>query len=90
MTRGWERILSGRTELGFPHRVGRYRPGGSLLLSPIRWSCRYMEAFLIRGWERILPGCRSWGFHTVGGDIVPGDHCFHPRLVGVVHMWNAL
>ena len=48
-----------------------------------------MEAFLIRGWVRILPGCRGWDFHIVGGDIVPGDHCFHPRFVGVVNIWKA-
>ena len=34
-------------ELGFPYRAGRY-PGGSLLWSPIRWSRRYMEGFLVR------------------------------------------
>ena len=54
--RGWDVILSGcrclhepqptTTEpvsLRFPHRAGRYRPGGPLLLSPVCWSCRYVE-----------------------------------------------
>ena len=30
---------------------------GSPLTSPVCWSCRDMEGFLIRGWERILPAC---------------------------------
>ena len=42
---------------GFPHRADRYRPGESQFSSPVCWSCRYMEEFLIRGWERILPRC---------------------------------
>ena len=35
--------------LGFPHRAGRYRPGESPLSSPVCWSCRDIEGFLIRG-----------------------------------------
>ena len=45
--------------LGFPHRAGRYRPVGSPLSSPVRWSCRYMEGFLIRGRDLSLSG-RRW------------------------------
>ena len=44
--------------LGFPHRVGRYRPGGSPFSSPVCWSCKYMEGFLSQGWigcDLILP-----------------------------------
>ena len=29
--------------LGIPHLAGRYRPGGRPFLSPVDWSCRYME-----------------------------------------------
>ena len=42
-------------ELGFPHCVGRYRPGGSPSLFPVCWKCRDMEGFLIRGWDLNLP-----------------------------------
>ena len=35
--------------LGFPHHVGRHRPGGSAFSSPGCWSCRDMERGLIRG-----------------------------------------
>ena len=35
--------------LGFPHHVGRHRPGGSAFSSPGCWSCRDMEGGLIRG-----------------------------------------
>ena len=42
-------------ELGFPHRVGRYRPVGSPSWSPVCWKCRGMEGFLIRGWDLNLP-----------------------------------
>ena len=31
--------------LGFPHRAGRYRPGGSPLSSPVCWSCKCVEGF---------------------------------------------
>ena len=44
--------------LGFLHLAGRYRPGGPPFTSPICWSCRCMEIFLIRGWDPILPGWR--------------------------------
>ena len=43
--------------LGFSHRVGRYRPGGSPFSSPGRRRCRRMEGFLIRRWDPILPRC---------------------------------
>ena len=42
--------------VGFPHRKGRYRRGGSLLSSPGFRSRRCMECFLIRGWDPIFPG----------------------------------
>ena len=43
--------------LRFPHRAGRYRPGGPPFSSPIRPSCRGMEGYLIRGWRLIFPWC---------------------------------
>ena len=60
MIRGWDLILTGWRWLHEPQvRVstpwrGRYRPGGSPFLSPVCWSCRCMEGFLIRGWGVIL------------------------------------
>ena len=43
--------------LGFPHRAGRYRRGGSAFSSPGCWSCRYMELPLTRRGDTIIPGC---------------------------------
>ena len=43
--------------LGFPHRAGRYRPGGPSFSSPVRRSYRGMKGSLIRGWGLILPAC---------------------------------
>ena len=83
--------------LGFPHRAGRYRPGGPLFSSPVRRSCRGAEGFLIKEWGLIVPAWRwlyepqsisdqpmGLGFHTVRGGINPENHRFRPRLVGVV------
>ena len=71
--RGWELILPGcagskydpqpisdrPVGLGFPHCVGRCRPGGTPFSSPGCRSCTCMEGFLIREWKPILPGV-SW------------------------------
>ena len=35
--------------LGFPHRTGRYRPGGLPFSSPVCWRCRCIEEFVMRG-----------------------------------------
>ena len=43
--------------LRFPHRVGRYRPGGSLSFSPGCWIRRFTDGLMFRGWECIIPGC---------------------------------
>ena len=43
-------------ELGFPHRVGLYRPVESPSWSPLYWNCRYMKIFLIRELGSILSG----------------------------------
>ena len=32
----------------------------------------------------------DWGFRIVRGGIDPGDHCFCPRFVGVVHAWKDI
>ena len=45
--------------LGFSHRAGRYRPGGSLFSSPGCRSCNGIEGILFREWRPILPGVRS-------------------------------
>ena len=80
--------------LGFPHRTGRYGAGVSPFSSPVCWSCRCREGFMIRGWYIILPGwfrllrTPGCGFHSVRGGIDPGDHCFCSRFVGVVYAWN--
>ena len=39
--------------LGFPHRAGSVRTGGSPFSSPGCRSCTYMEGFLIRGWDHV-------------------------------------
>ena len=58
LVRGCELILRVRpVVLGFPHRTGRFRPGGSPFSSPGCRSCRCMEGFLNRRWEPILLGC---------------------------------
>ena len=44
--------------LGFPHRAGRFRPGGSPLSSPGCRSCKGIERFLIREWNS--PGCAGF------------------------------
>ena len=44
--------------LGIPHRAGRYRFGGPSFSSPVCWSCRCMEGFLIPEWAPIRPGWR--------------------------------
>ena len=41
--------------LGFPHRPGRYRPGGALFSPPARRSCRCIEGILVREWGAYLP-----------------------------------
>ena len=33
-------------------------------------------------------GRRGWGFRTVRGGFDPGDHGFHPRVVGDVDVWR--
>ena len=43
--------------LVFAHRADRYRPEGSAFSSPLVWSCREIEGFLIRAWQVILSGC---------------------------------
>ena len=44
--------------LRFPHRAGRFPPGGSPLSSPGCQSCKGVEGYLIREWKPILPGVR--------------------------------
>ena len=83
--------------LEFPHRTGRYRPGGPpfLCFSPV-CCCTCMDGFLIREWDPILPGCRwlyevrapGWVFHSVRGGIDPRDHRYRPRFDGVVDVWK--
>ena len=87
--------------LRVPHRAGQYRPGGPPFSSPLCWSCRCMEGFLIRGWDLILPGWRwlhepqpssnqpvGFVFHTVRRGFDPGDHRFRHRCVGVAGAWK--
>ena len=42
--------------LGFPHRTGRFRPGGSAFSSSGFRSCKGIKVFFIRGWKPIFPG----------------------------------
>ena len=59
--RGWDFIFLGwrwrhepqpisnqPAKLGRPHRARRYRPGAPPFSSPVCWSCRYTEGFMIR------------------------------------------
>ena len=57
--RGPQPIIHHPVPLGFPHPVGRYRPGGSAFSLSGFYSCRDMERFPIRRWMLILPGCRE-------------------------------
>ena len=77
--------------LGFPHRAGRYWPGGQ----PFR--PQYVGAVDVR---KDLPsedctlsspgvaGPTNWSFHTVRDAIDSGDHRFHSRLVEFVDVWK--
>ena len=58
--------------LGFPHRAGRFRTGGSLLSSPGCQSCRCMERFLIRGWGPVAPGWRWRYFRALANQRSAG------------------
>ena len=43
---------------GFPHRAGRYRPGGNNVFVPgLLELCMYKKKIMTRGWKLILPGC---------------------------------
>ena len=56
--------------MGFPYLAGRYRPGGSLLSSPVLLSCIYMEGFFTtQGWDIILPGCGGTSTLARGGNL---------------------
>ena len=86
LTRGWELILPGvrcsmydpppisdrPVGLGFPHRAGRFRPGGSPFSSPGCRSCRCMQGFLIRGWEPVVPGWRWLYFRAPANQRTAG------------------
>ena len=62
--------------VGFPHRVERYRPWGSLFFVP-RFSKLYMYgSFLIRRWEVIVPG-RSEP-RLVRGNILAAHWFYEP------------
>ena len=96
MIRGLHLILPGgagytNLSLGFPHRAQRYRPP---FLSPMSWSVRCMEGFMIWEWHIILPAGWRWPYepqvgipHRHGG-IDPGDHCFRSPFAEVAHVWN--
>ena len=87
--------------LGFPHLVGRHRPGGSPCSSPVGWRSRCAEGFMIRGWDPIFCGCRwlhepppishqpvCWGFRTSLGGA--GGSPFRPRFVEFMEMEGFL
>ena len=58
--------------LGFPHRAGRFRPGGSPFSSPRCGRCRCMEGFLIREWDPVLPGWRWVYFRAPANQRLAG------------------
>ena len=72
--------------LGIPHSVGRYRPEGPSVTSPVRRGCRCMEGSMIGGWHLILPD--GWCFYTVRGCVDPWCHRFNPPFVKVVDVWT--
>ena len=79
--------------VGFTHRAGRYRLGGS------PFSSRFVRVVM---YGRISnPGTRPYpprvklastnaglGLHTVRGGIDSGDRRFRPRFVRVVDVWK--
>ena len=86
--------------LRFPHRVGRFRPGGSPFLSPGCRSCRYrgiydpgigyycprVALFFFSIPRQSTIGKWGWGFRTVRGCYDPWDLRFSPRVVEVVEI----
>ena len=112
LNRGWGHILPGLPSLyapqpisdrpvglGFPHRVGRRRPGRTLFSSPGCRSCRDMKGRLRRRRGSILPGLPSLyapqpisnrpvilGFPYRAGRCRPGGPYFRPQGVGVVEI----
>ena len=110
LIRGWDLILLGwrcfheyqpvsdqPVRLGFSHRSGWYRPGGSLFSCPVCWRRRRMKGFKILGWDLIFLGWRwlhehqpinnqsvEFSHRSEGYCIDPGDHCFRLRFVRVV------
>ena len=63
--------------LGFPHRVGRKGPRGTVFSSPGCWIRKYLERFLIRGWgfivaRPLLRYFRALPYHrSAGGNEFP-------------------
>ena len=87
--------------LGFPHLVGRHRPGGSPCSSPVGWRGRCAEGFMIRGWDPILCGCRwlhepprisdQWvGVSAPFPKVSTWGSPFRPRFVGFMEMEGFL
>jgi len=77
--------------LGFPHRAGRCRPGGSPLymygrIYDPRMGPHYPRLTLALFSSPRQSAIGRWGsgFHTVRGGVDPGDHRLRPRAVGVV------
>ena len=67
----------GQWDWEFPHRAGRYRPGGSPFSSSVCWCRRCVQVLMIQGWGLMLPGWRWFyepqvGFPHRGGRCRPG------------------
>ena len=76
----WRCLRSRDGTLSSPGAVGPRRcPEGKLSQRAVFMS---PSQSTINGW--------GWGLHTIRGGINPGDHCFRPRIVGVLNEWKDL
>ena len=73
-------------ELGFPHRVGRYRPVGSPSWFPVCWNCRDGDEFLIWGWDLNLPVSGATSTLT-GGATLAARWLHEPRPISNQPVW---
>ena len=66
--------------------IGPYSPGDA---GPRRWlhGQQSQRAGPISPSQSAISAW-GWGLHTVRGSIDLGDHCFRPRVVGVVYVSN--
>ena len=81
---GHQPISNRQVGLGFPHPAGRYRHGGSAFCSPVCWTCKDMEGFLIRKYE-IIPGCT--GTSALVRETTFAARWLHGRQLKAITQW---